>query len=304
MPFLNEKVSQDFLEKIFFFFISLLLIIEIFISLFNFITPIINIINGIIQQGWNSLVFNDLFIFINILYMIILLILALLINRTKNGMNNVILIFIIILIISIIRIPDDLLKFFYFISAFMGINTVVSVIPSYQMTYYLIYWGCEGILVVVLLIFLIAHTLKLLLSKDSPFALFKFLDIYLTLYFVLKMIDFIFILGFESYFGSFNINYMIQQISLLICLLTGWLFVHIFKKNKEPKLIIIAKIPFIFLGIYNILFTFNEINVETLFYIVLKISLGISLILFGILFNKMWIKMIQNNLNMDVSNKI
>ncbi|MBD3229185.1 MAG: hypothetical protein GF329_13465 [Candidatus Lokiarchaeota archaeon] len=255
-----------------------------------------NLINGIIELGWKSLVFNDLIGIINIIYMIILLIFVLILYNAGKITNNVFIIFLLLLIISIIRIPEELGGLFYFISAILGINPVISIIPTNQVLYYLIYWGCEGFITVVLLIILIVNLLKRIFKKESQFNLFRFLEQYLVIYFFLIIVNFVFNLGFSMYFGDLFINYVIQQISLLMCLGLGWIFIRcLLKKNSLDKSILIAKASLIFLGIYNILITFNEVNVETPVFIFLQITCGVLLSIFGILFNKTWLNIIQNN---------
>lgn len=286
MQFHKNEFYANYYKTILFFFISLALIIEGFIYFFNFITPLLNLINGIIQFGIFSLVFNDYLVIINLIYALFLIILGYFIYIKKILTGPVKKLISIIIILYLLKNPIEILNFINFLSVIIGLNHAYNLLPSYELFIYLLNWGLIGCVGLIMIIFALFNSIKFLIQKNANTNFIKFLFLLLNIYALVLSIQIIFNIIFEIIFEIYELYYLIQSIIYLISIYMASLFLYFKSKNKISfKKSLLINGSLLLFGIFNILEIFNEINIELIIVVYLQIMLGTIIIIIGILFN-------------------
>jgi hypothetical protein len=227
--------------------------------------------------------------------MFALLILGCLIFNDRGLTRYLMLTLCFVIIVAMLKDPSEFLNLVYFVANMFGFNSVITLIPASQFSIYLVYWGLTGILGVLILSYLIFYCIKFIFRKIGNIEFMTFLYSFLILYSTFILIHLLFNIIFSAFYGSVLLYIIIEDGIYLGSLYAGLIFLNSLRREKEsPKLYPFGNMSLILLGIYKILLVFNEINVETSFYIVLGITLGAILILIGIIFKKRMLNSIQN----------
>lgn len=227
--------------------------------------------------------------------MFALIILGCLIYNDRGLTRNLMLTLCIVIVVAMLKDPSEFLNLVYFFASMFGFNSIITLIPANQFSIYLVYWGLNGLMGVLILSYLIFFCIKFIFRKIGNIEFITFLYTFLILYSTFILIYLVFNIIFSALYGSLLLYIIIEHGIYLGSIYAGMIFLNSLRREKETsKLYLSGNMSLILLGIYKILLVFNEINVETSIYIILGITLGVCLILMGIIFKKGMLNSIQN----------
>jgi len=300
----NKVNSKSAYINISFFFISFVLVLRGLIQVFNFATPLSNLYNGMVQFGWGAWTANDTVVILNLVYGLMLIILALYIYGRRRITGDLSGFFWLCLIFGYLGDASAYTYLGYIWGVVEGGGQLWNLLGVGESLYYITLWSFYVLMWVGLLVYCgwnsIKAVLKLRVSVRVISGSGAINDLLAGLYgliilnILMGVANFILDMDVYGYFGVMfsmgiirMVYYLMEEVIYILGLVLCLLSMRILLNGGGERCWWFGRIGLILIGLKYGMEIFNEINIEISIVVVLEVLMGVCIGILGLLI-KYW----------------